>query len=169
MPPEKAAGRSPRLIEATTMLRSFPQELQEILVELLLVRVRDTVRTALVDDELAALDQPVCGARAVLDGDELVLVTVQAVRRHGGLLQDRPEVRLRERLDGIEGVLVTGLHALAPEGVKQSLRDFRAGPIESEERHRCDVEILLRTVLERTAPDAVIHLDRRAGRVVRCL
>jgi len=93
-------------------MRSFPEEVQQVLIEARLVGVGQAVRRTGVDDQLRILDLR-CGCLA---GDvqrhDLVVVAMDHQGRHVELLQVLAEVGGREGGDGVIGVLVPGLHAL---------------------------------------------------------
>jgi len=63
--------------------------------------------------------------------------------RHIELLEVFGEIRLGERLDAVEGILVTGLHPLEPERIDHALRDFGVGPVGPEERAAGKIHIEL--------------------------
>ena len=61
------------------------------------------------------------------------------------------------------------MHALKPERVDHALRDFRARPVEAEERATGEILVELRAVGEGAGADAVEHFDRQAAGIGRRL
>src|ERR1035437_3109393 len=103
-----------------------PEEGQQIGVELVLVRVGQTMGTAGIDLQRRVLDEfrrEHCRSR---DRHDLIVIAVDDQRRHVDLLQVLSEIRLGEGFDGIEFVLETALHPLEPERVPHALRDLVA-------------------------------------------
>src|SRR6266513_2356300 len=98
-----------------------PQEGQQVGVDLILMRGREAVRCAWIVDFLRALDEPGRFLRRVLDGYDLVVLTVHDQGRDIELLEVLGEISLGEGLDAFIGVLEAGLHAPDPELIQDSL------------------------------------------------
>src|ERR1035438_9276398 len=96
---------------------------QKIGVELFLVRFGQAVGCACIYLQGRVLDESRGGQSRSTDRYNLVVVTVNDKRRHVELLKVPGKIRLGERLDAVEGVLVTGLHPLQPEPVNHELRN----------------------------------------------
>src|ERR1043166_1660625 len=67
--------------------------------------------------------------------NDLIVARVHDEGRDIELLEVLGEVGLRERLDALEGVLQTRLHAQGPEVIEDSLRNLGALAVGAEERH----------------------------------
>src|SRR5690606_25265967 len=78
------------------------------------------------------------------------------------------EVRLRESLYALIGVLEAHLHALAPELIEDPLRNLGPGAVDPVEEHR-ELAVKGRTVLEQGGPQAIEDLDGDPLRVGRRL
>src|SRR5688500_6523865 len=119
---------------------------QQVGVELILMRVCETVRSSRVHLERCILDEARRRTTARIDADNLIVIGMHDESRHIDLPEVVGEVGLGEGLDAVVRVLVTGLHPLHPERVNQPLRHLRAGAVEAEERTACEITIELRTV-----------------------
>ncbi len=148
--------------------RLGPQEGQQVGVDLILMRGREAVRCARIVDFLRALDEPGRFLRRVLDGNDLVALTVHDQGRDIELLEVLGEVGLGEGLDAFVGVLEAGLHAPEPELIQRPLRDFGVRPIGAIE-HWSQVLVELRAVLGDATPQVVEYLHRQALRIGRGL
>src|SRR5882724_6624539 len=92
-----------------------PEEGQQVGVDLILMRGREAVRRARIVDFLGALDEPGRFLRRVLDGNDLIVLTVHDQGWDIELLEVPGEIGLGECLDALVGVLEAGLHAPEPE------------------------------------------------------
>ena len=124
------------------------------------MRRGESVWCAGIVDFLRALDQSGRFFGRVLHGDDLVVFAVQDQSRNIDLLEILGEVGLGECLDGLIGVLETGLHAPEPELIQDALGDFSAGPVGAVELDR-QVLVELRAILLRPAPQIIEHLHRQ--------
>src|ERR1035441_9080061 len=139
------------------------KECQQIGVELFLVRGGQAVGCAGVYLQGRVLDEFRGGQSRSADRHNLVVVTVNDKRRHVELLKVLGKIRLGERFDAVEGVLVTGLHPLQPEPVNHALRNLRAWPVEAEERAAGEILVELRSVGDGAEADLVEYLNRQAA------
>src|SRR5664279_389571 len=112
------------------------EECQQVGVELVFVRVSDAVRGTGINLQRGVLDEFGRGVSRGADRHDLVVVAVDDQGRHVELLEVLREVRLGKRLDAVELVLETALHAAKPEGVADALANFRARSVGAEERRR---------------------------------
>src|SRR5450759_5002689 len=103
-----------------------PEEGQQIGVELVLVRVGQTMGAARIDFQRRVLDEFRREQGRSRDRHDLIVIAVDDQSRHVELLQVLSEIRLGEGFDGIEFVLETALHPLEPERVPHTLRDLVA-------------------------------------------
>src|SRR5882672_6153473 len=92
-----------------------PEEGKQVSVDLILMRGCEVVRRARIVDFLRALDDPGRFLRRVLDGNDLVVLTVHDQGWNINLLEVPGEIGLGECLDALVGVLEAGLHAPEPE------------------------------------------------------
>src|SRR4030095_8062554 len=109
-------------------------EREQIGVDPILVRCRETVRRARVVDLLGALDESGRFPRRVLDGNDLVIFAVHDQRRNVELLEVLGEVGLRKGLNALVGVFGSGLHAPEPELIESTLGDLRTRAVGAVER-----------------------------------
>src|SRR5690606_21357336 len=110
------------------------EELEQVVVELLLVRIGDAVRRAGVHPELRAghaLRGPPAADR---EGNVLVVVTVGHQRGYVDLVEVGSEVGRGECGDALIGVAGTCLQALEPEGVPHSSGGMLTLAVVPEER-----------------------------------
>ena len=126
------------------------------------MRVGETMRATRIDLQGPVLDEFGRSVSRGADRHDLVVVAVDDEGWHVELFQVLSEVRLGKRLDAVELVLETALHALKPERVADALADLRARPVGAVER-RCEVREELRTVGGNAGADAVEHLERQAA------
>src|SRR3954468_11194864 len=90
-------------------------EAQQVGVQLLLVRRRQPVGRTGIDLQHRALDDLGGGPAGGVDGDDLIVVTVDDQRRDVDPLQVFGQIGLGELLDAIVGSLEADLHAVEPE------------------------------------------------------
>src|SRR5450759_2729534 len=105
---------------------SGPEKGEQVGIELVFVRVGETVRATRVDLQGRVLDEFGRGVSRCADRYDLVVVAVDDEGWHVELLEVPGEVRLGKRLDAVELVLETALHAPKPERVADALADLRA-------------------------------------------
>ncbi len=98
------------------------------------MRGREAVRRARIIDFLRALDEPGRFLRRVLDGNDLVVLTVHDQGRDVELLEVLGEIGLGEGLDAFIGVLEAGLHAPEPELIQGALGDLGPRPVGAVEQ-----------------------------------
>lgn len=123
------------------------------------------VRQALVSFQRAILQQLRRQWPRIRIRHDLVVVTVDYEHRHVDRLQIFSEVGFRERLDALVGSLGAAHHALSPPVADESLRHFRARPVESIERAARDIEVKLSTVGGEGRTVTVEYLDWRPARI----
>src|ERR1035437_6302443 len=159
-------GRSTSHAEARSLARR--EKSQQIGVHFVLVGRAQAVRRAWIGFQRGPFDQLGREQGRGADRHDLVVVAVDDESGYVEPLEILGEVRLRERFDAVEDAFETGLHALQPERVPQSLRDLGARPVGAVER---PAEILekLRSVGEDIGADTVEHLDRQAAGIGRRL
>src|ERR1035437_2759822 len=124
------------------VLPSGPEKGEQVGVELVFVRVGETVRATWVDFQGRVLDEFGRGVSRCADRHDLVVIAVDDEGWHVERLEILGEVRLGKRLDAVELVLETALHALKPERVADALADLRARSVCAEERRRKVLEEL---------------------------
>lgn len=112
------------------------EEGQQVVVDLILECVGQTVRCTGVVDLLHVLDEASRFTGGVVDGDDLVVLTVQEECRNVDLLEVLGEVGLRERLDALVGVLEADLHTPQPELIQGALGDLAARSVGTVELDR---------------------------------
>ena len=117
---------------------------------------------------LRTLDEPGRFLRRVLDGNDLVVLTVHDQGWDIELLEVLGEISLGEGLDALIGVLEAGLHAPEPELIQDSLGDHGARPVGTIE-HVSQVLVELRAVLGQAAPQVVEYLHRQTFGISGCL
>src|SRR5262245_18039660 len=98
------------------------------------MRGREAVRRAWIVYFLSALDEPGRFLRRVLDGNDLVVLTVHDQGRDIDLLEVLGEVALGEGLDAFVGVLEASLHAPEPELIQRAMGDLGPRPVGAIER-----------------------------------
>lgn len=98
------------------------------------MRVGQAVGAACIDLQGRVLDEFRGGQSRSADRYNLVVVTMNDKCRYVELLEVLGKIRLGERLDAIERVLVTGPHPLQPKGIDHPLRNLSARAVEAEER-----------------------------------
>src|SRR2546422_7077707 len=131
--------RASRRVRGTfpqSRLPKAPEEGQQVSVYLILMRGSEAVRRARIVDFLRALDDPGRFLRRVLDGNDLIVLTVHDQGRDIELLEVPGEIRLGECLDALVGVLEAGLHAPEPELIQRALGDLGTRPVGAIERSR---------------------------------
>ena len=110
------------------------QEGQQVGVELILMGCSEAVRCARIVDFLRALDELGRFLSRILDGNDLVVLTMHDQGWDIELLEVLGEISLREGLDAFVGVLEASLHAPEPELIQDSLGDLGPLPISAVER-----------------------------------
>src|SRR5262245_45937044 len=100
--------------------RARTTELEQVGVESVLERGRESVPRAFVDLELRLLDDLRGLERGSGDRHDLIVVTVDDQRRNVDLLQVLGQIGLREDLDAVVHGFEAGLHAAQPERVEHS-------------------------------------------------
>jgi hypothetical protein len=105
------------------------QEGQEVCVDLILKRGREAVRRARIVDFLRIFDEPGRFLSCVLDGNDLVVLTMHDQGWDIELLEVLCEISLREGFDAFKCVLQAGLHAPEPELIQYSLGDLGPFPV----------------------------------------
>ena len=108
---------------------SNPEKGEQVGIEFVFVRVGEAVRTSWIDLQGGVFDELDRGASRGFDRHDLVIVAVDDEGWHVELLEVIGEVRLGKRLDAVELVLETSLHALQPERVANALADLSSRPV----------------------------------------
>src|SRR5262249_18095208 len=112
-----------------------PNEGEEVGIHLILMRRREAVWRPGIDFELCLWRDLYCGLGCGPDRNNLVVVPMDEERRHGHLFKILCLIRFGKRLDALVGCRETGHHALKPEGLAHTFRDFRTGPVVAVEGH----------------------------------
>lgn len=97
------------------------QEVQQILVEPLLMRISETMVTTFVRLQFGALNQLLGTHGCRLDRDDLIVVAMNDERWYVEPFQICGEVGFRERLDTVEFAFQAADHPLSPEGIPHPL------------------------------------------------
>ena len=99
------------------------------------MRGREAMRRARIVDFLRAFDEPGRLVSCVLDGNDLVVLTMHNQGWDIELLEVFGEIGLGEGLDAFIGILEAGLHAPKPELIQDSLGNLGPFPVGTIERH----------------------------------
>src|SRR5690242_6873683 len=98
-----------------------PAEFQQVGIQLVLMRIRESVRSTRINlqrrvsDELRRCDSPSPNRH------HLIVIAMQHQGGHVKLLQVLSEVRLGKRFDAIESILVSPKHSLHPKPIDKPL------------------------------------------------
>src|ERR1035437_6902513 len=141
---------------------SGPEKGEQVGIELVFVRVGETVRPTRVDLQDRVLDECGRGVSRGADRHDLVVVSMNDEGWHVELLEVLGEVRFGKRLDAVELVLETAPHTLKPERVADALADLRARPVGAEEG-RTEILKELRAVGGNTGADTIERLHWQAA------
>src|SRR5947209_3840705 len=93
---------------------------------------------------------------------------MQDQRRYIELPEVLGEIGFGERFDAFISIHETDLHAPEPELIQNPLGDLGARPV-CTIKQRCEVQVVLRAILEEASPYTVEHLDGQTLRIGRRL
>jgi CheY-like chemotaxis protein len=106
----RSAGRKSLRCRLASLL-DRPYKFQQVRVDFILVRGRETVRPAGIINLLRPFDEPGRFLRRVFDWNDLVVLTVHDQCWHIDFLEVLSEVGLGKCVDAVVAILKTGLHA----------------------------------------------------------
>ena len=112
------------------------EECQQVIIELILVCPWQSMRCTRIDLQSRVLDEFGGGVSRSIDRDDLVVAAMNDKGWYIKLLEVPGEICFGKRLDAVELILKTALHALKPERIADTLAYVRTRPVDTKERSR---------------------------------